>query len=364
VDYDYVVIGGGIYGCWVALKLAQRGRVVIVEQQPDLLCRASFHNQARVHGGYHYPRSLLTALRSRINAPKFIEEFREAICFDHDHYYAVSRQRSNVTPGQFERFCRRIGAEIAPAPLGVRKHFNEDLVEAVFKVREYAFNAERLRDCLKSRLADQGIDVLAEHEALKIVRSSGDGLLTVEARDKRSGLPVALRGTQVYNCTYSRLNEVLARSGLQPIRLSYEATEMALVEVPASLSNMCFTVVCGPFFSLMPFPPASLMVLTHVSYTPHYNWADGAREDDCAAHLPSFPLPTQFERMRRDAARYVPALRDCRHVRSLWEVKTLLPQSDLSDSRPILFKRDGLEPNVVSVLGGKVDNVFDLEGLL
>jgi hypothetical protein len=36
----------------------------------------------------------------------------------------------------------------------------------------------------------------------------------------------------------------------------------------------------------------------------------------------------------------------------------------VNDSRPILFRRDRSNPNVISVLGGKVDNIFDLEELL
>ena len=49
-----------------------------------------------------------------------------------------------------------------------------------------------------------------------------------------------------------------------------------------------------------------------------------------------------------------------RHVRSLYEVKTVLPQSEHDDSRPILFKRCDELPGLVSVIGGKLDNVYDL----
>jgi hypothetical protein len=86
--------------------------VVIIEQDQDILLRASYNNQARVHNGYHYPRSLLTALRSRINAPRFIAEFKNAIYATTQQYYAVSRRRSNVTAGQFVQFCQRIGADL------------------------------------------------------------------------------------------------------------------------------------------------------------------------------------------------------------------------------------------------------------
>ena len=65
-----VVIGGGFYGCMLAAHLRQAGgRVVLCEKHDDILERASHTNQARVHNGYHYPRSMLTGLRSRVNFP-------------------------------------------------------------------------------------------------------------------------------------------------------------------------------------------------------------------------------------------------------------------------------------------------------
>jgi len=61
---DAIVIGGGFFGCRLALALARNGaRVAVIEKESALLSRASFNNQARVHHGYHYPRSILTGLR-------------------------------------------------------------------------------------------------------------------------------------------------------------------------------------------------------------------------------------------------------------------------------------------------------------
>jgi glycine/D-amino acid oxidase-like deaminating enzyme len=363
MHYDAIIVGGGIYGCFIALRLAQTRRIMLIEREPHLLARASYHNQARVHGGYHYPRSLLTALRSRTNAPRFLHLFKEAICCEFEHYYAIGRRRSNVTAQQFAQFCRRIGADIAPAPSGVERLFREDLIEAVFGVREFVFDAVKLRDCLEVRLREAGVEVCTRREVLRI-DSDANGYLLARIRDVASQSMVEAGCTTLYNCTYSRLNELLARSGLETLRLTHEATETALVEVPAALQGRCVTVMCGPFFSLVPFPPLNLVALTHVTYTPHYAWTEDPGKTHVAPHVPTFPLPSRFDRMQRDAARYLPALRACTYTRSLWEVKTLLPQSSVNDSRPILFRRDRSNANVISILGGKVDNIFDLEELL
>ena len=44
--------------------------------------KASIVNQARLHGGYHYPRSVATALMSDDNKARFTEEHRPFIHFE------------------------------------------------------------------------------------------------------------------------------------------------------------------------------------------------------------------------------------------------------------------------------------------
>src|SRR5438034_123132 len=123
---------------------ARLPRVLVCERAADLMGRASFANQARVHNGYHYPRSVLTALRSRVNFPRFVEEFRPAVDSSFEKIYAVARRTSKVTAEQFAESMRRIGAPIEPAAAEVRKLFDSDTVEEVFRTREYAFDASGL----------------------------------------------------------------------------------------------------------------------------------------------------------------------------------------------------------------------------
>ena len=68
--------------------------------------------------------------------------------------------------------------------------------------------------------------------------------------------------------------------------------------------------------------------------------------------------------MQRDAARYLPELAAARYLRSLWEVKTILPRSDMDDSRPILVRRVDGARGLVAILGAKIDNVYDVEAVL
>ena len=64
--YDKIIIGAGFYGLYAALFAGKRGeRVLLLEQEKAPFMRATYINQARVHMGYHYPRSISTAVKSR-----------------------------------------------------------------------------------------------------------------------------------------------------------------------------------------------------------------------------------------------------------------------------------------------------------
>jgi len=357
-EVDVLVIGGGFYGCVMAQHLRRHAaRVLIVEKHADILQRASLNNQARVHNGYHYPRSLLTALRSHLNFGRFVKEYRDCIDDSFDKYYAVAAQFSKVTAQQFHMFCQRIGVPIQPAPSEIVKLFDSRRIEAVFRVVEYAFDAVKLRHRLRAPLEHHRINLRLQTCVTRLEQCpDGRILAQVEGPD---GLEEVL-ARLVINCTYSRINQVLSDSNLSVIPLKHELTEMALVEMPPPLHSLGVTVMCGPFFSFMPFPSRGLHTLSHVRYTPHQAWEDRTRPAiDAHAHLEAAHKVSQFQHMRKDAARYLPLVGECRYVDSLWEVKTVLPASEHDDSRPILFKRHPELANLLCVLGSKFDNVYD-----
>ena len=64
-QYDKIIIGAGLYGMYAADFCGNRNQHVLVLEYDDApFQRATYINQARVHMGYHYPRSLTTAVKS------------------------------------------------------------------------------------------------------------------------------------------------------------------------------------------------------------------------------------------------------------------------------------------------------------
>jgi hypothetical protein len=356
---DAVIIGGGFYGASIAIYLAkQRGlkRIVLVERESALLTRASYNNQARVHNGYHYPRSFTTAFRSRVNLPRFVHDWPEAVKQDFTKLYAIARRNSKVTAKQFVRFCKEIGAKIEPADHSLHQLFEARLIEDIFVVEEYAFDSSILASWAEQELNECGVEMRLGTSVKKI--DYFNHFLRVFLQDQEGG-ETEIVSRYVFNCTYSGLNQFAGDFPGTSAALKQEITEMALMQAPPLLRNLGVTVMDGPFFSMMPFPARGLHTLSHVRYTPHNNWLDQPGLDPYQ-RMASYHCETRVERMMRDVSRYMPAIADAKYVESLFEVKTILVKNEGDDGRPILFERHSLMPNCYSILGGKIDNIYDV----
>jgi glycine/D-amino acid oxidase-like deaminating enzyme len=353
--HDAIVIGGGFYGATLAAWLARRGdQVVLLEREAALMQRASARNQARIHNGYHYPRSFTTARRSRVNLQRFLQEHPDCVHRDFVALYAVARRNSRVTARQFVQFCRRIGARVEPAPRTLHTLFAPRLIEDVFVVEEYVFDTQMLAGEMRRRLEAAGVEVRLGAGVTGVTHDGAS--LKVRLGGETEHTPQARR---IFNCSYSGLNHLGGGFPRSTPALKHELAELALLRLPESLRRLAVTVIDGPFFSLQPWPCEGLHTLSHVRYTPHFGWLDSPQRDpfdELASRTPE----SRHELMLRDARRYLPSLADADYVRSLYEIKTVLARNESDDGRPILLEEHVALPGFVSVLGGKIDNVYDV----
>jgi glycine/D-amino acid oxidase-like deaminating enzyme len=358
--HDAIVIGGGFYGSAIAVYLSrQRGfrNVLLFEREPALMTRASYRNQARAHNGYHYPRSFTTAYRSRINLPRFVQDWPDAISKDFRKLYAIARRNSKVTARQFARFCREIGAPLEAAPLDLRALFEPRLIEEIFLVQEYAFDAAKIAGWANTELHECGVHIRLDTRVTDI-QLGRNGTIGVAYRSGQDAAQTA-SCRYVFNCTYSGINQFGGDFPGTRTRLKHEITEMALMRLPPMLQGLAVTVMDGPFFSLMPFPARKLHTLSHVRYTPHLHW-DDSQGNDPYERLDQYDGQTRVDRMLRDVIRYLPCMAEAEYVESLFEVKTVLAKSEGDDGRPILFEKNAPLPHCYTILGGKIDNIYDV----
>jgi hypothetical protein len=56
----------------------------------------------------------------------------------------------------------------------------------------------------------------------------------------------------------------------------------------------------------------------------------------------------------------VPSLSKARYLGSLYEIKSVLVENEVDDGRPILMRTHPDLKNVTTIMGGKIDNIYDV----
>lgn len=353
-QYDYVIVGGGFYGCCLALYLRSiSANVVVLEAGDKLLDRASRVNQARIHTGFHYPRSVLTAAKSKILYQRFTHDFPEAVVDDFQMLYAIARRRSKVSAKRFYRMFNDIDAPISKATPSQMALFDENMIEGAFSCTEMAFDYSVLRQLMTERLDAHGIE-LRRSCAVETLTETPHGVVL----GLSDGCEIEARYT--FNITYAQINQILSKANLPLAHLKHELAEIVLVKPPVELSNLGVTVMDGPFFSCMPYPADNLYSLTHVRYTPHESWIDQEGEDSPYDYFKKQRPKSRALNMIRDSQRYMPCLERTHYEKSIYDVKTVLIKNEHDDGRPILYQRKPPNSRIISILGGKIDNIYDL----
>ena len=357
-QYDYVIIGGGFFGCSLALFLRSISKkILLVEAEPNLLSRASKTNQARIHSGFHYPRSGITALRSLLLHRRFVLDFPEAIDDSFQMLYAIARQKSKVSAKRFFRQFEGMGAPIKKASSRENKLFKTNMIEDVFRCNEYAFDFSVIRDDFFKKMSLLNIDLRLSTAALAIHEVEGGAIV-----DLSSGSEIQAK--YVFNVTYSNINKLLSSHTNLNAKVKHEVAEIALIEPPDELAGLAITVMDGPFFSTMPYPSTDLYSLSHVQYTPHSSFLDGREYSHDRESFDSERFKSRALYMIADSKRFLPCMEKACWKESKLEIKTVLVQNENDDGRPILYHRKDNASRVISIVGGKFDNVYDLFELM
>ena len=64
--------------------------------------------------------------------------------------------------------------------------------------------------------------------------------------------------------------------------------------------------------------------------------------------------------MIKYSKRYIPMLEDVIYKYIIFEVNTVLVKNEMNDGRPILFTKDYGIKNFSNIMGGKIDNIYDI----
>jgi hypothetical protein len=380
-NFDYVVIGGGIFGCYAALFLAEKGaKVALLEKEATLFQKASLVNQARLHSGYHYPRSIATAAMSADYKERFFSEHRPFVNVSFEKYYAIDRYGSFTDPRQFERFCAYLGIpceRIEEHPL-----FDFNRLEALYKTIEHSFDPILLGHHYREKInAAAAIRLFTN---TKIVQSVDNGdhweMLACEKTPegvKQASITHHLTAPVVINATYAATNGINQLFGLEQLSLTHEIAEIAFVSSKL-FAEKGLTVMDGPFGSIMPYGLSGLLSLSSVAYTHHKISFKDTPHFDCQIPedtncTPAAPgICTDCERRPESNARkmlaqmqqYFSSAVQFEYLFSYFTIKSKLKASHIDDGRPTEISLLNKKPKFYCLFAGKINSIYEVEKIL
>lgn len=368
--YDKIIIGAGLYGLYSALFCAkQNDKVIVLEADNEPFKRATYINQARVHMGYHYPRSISTALKSKKYFARFLQDYDFCILKEFDQIYATSTNHSWTSASQFKKFCDN--AEIRCDELVASRYFKDGMCDGAFLTTEYTYDAHILREYFLKELSNHtNVEIVYNADITEIKKQSGFYVINYSSKE--------IRAPFVLNSTYSGINQIQRLVGFEPFKIKYELCEIILCSVSDNFKNIGFTVMDGPFFSIMPFGKTGYHSLTSVTFTPHVTSYESLPHFSCqnkeeglcssirlgnCNDCPAKPA-SAWSYMSSLAKKYLKEEYRFKYEKSLFSMKPILIASEIDDSRPTVIRVFSEAPTFVSVLSGKINTVYDLDEVL
>ena len=252
------VIGCGIFGAMVALRLSAMGwRVTVFEGGSSILGGASYNNQNRLHLGFHYPRDRPTALQCKRGFRSFVNTFPEAILAGFPNAYFIASEGSRTGPEAYLRFCEACGLEYEEiAPGGFPVEVND--VALGLLTGEVVYDCAILRRSVNELLERSSVAVKLGHKVTAVERVPGGFSVRCEPGGEA-------RLDAVVNCAYADMNRLTRQLGHPVPEGQYEYTLVPIIDwLPGPVG---VTVMDGPFFTVLPFGKTGKHLLYHVEHT-------------------------------------------------------------------------------------------------
>jgi len=307
------IVGAGLFGCCIGYELHRVGHnVTIIEQDSDIMQRASRCNHNRLHLGYHYPRSIETAEQSLDGLVSFLTNYKDAIVSHFPNYYMIAKEGSNVTAEQYIEFCDKLNIDyIDPS---AELFYNDTLVDKTLidlavRTDEAIFDYDILKSLVKKQI--KGIDIK--------FNTQFDG--NIDDCD------------YLINTTYASINNVNKLLGVPELKIKLQDVVIPYFRMDAKPFGI--TIMDGPFCSVLPKGDNPNEFLL---YSVEHSLIENGNLD--------------IGNIYKQSEKYLPFLKDVERL-GYWRTDRALPINDNDERLSEIYTYKDY-PKVINVLSGKV----------
>lgn len=314
------ILGGGWYGCHIASVLHARGcEVELHEAAKDIFSGASGANPARLHLGFHYPRSKLTRAACQEHYSKFMEQYGFMTRVVPVNLYAVAAEESQLDFGTYLQVLR---GDCQFIEVQDPEEFGLQNVEGAIMTGERHIVIDEARAYFKKKL---GKVIQLQHPSAENVGVFYDWTI---------------------DCTFC------AHDALNIDR--FEPCVTALLSGP---TNRAVTVMDGPFPSLYPWnEKLELSSLTSAKFTPFSKSCYTYRAaQELIKSLRKSDVRSRCKEMIMQLAKYWPESRDLYRFEDAKLSIRAMPKSG-ADARLVDIQQ--VEEKRLRVRAGKIDAIL------
>ena len=239
------IIGAGIFGCTIALKLSENKNYIIdiVEEKNDIMNGVTLKNQQRFHLGYHYPRSKKTISEIKNSYKKFIKFYGDNIFGNTINLYGISNINSKLT---FSNYIKKLRE--SKLSIKYNKSFDvfSNLIENSILTKEKILDYFKLKKNIKSKI------FLKKNIKLKLGCKIKKNIYT--------------QYDKIILCTYHNNNKLLRNFKIKKIpKMNYELIEKIIIKLPKQFEKISAVILDGNFLNFDPYIGTKFHLLSVVS---------------------------------------------------------------------------------------------------
>lgn len=323
------VVGAGIFGVTTALTLSENSyNVTLFEEESDILQKASKCNHNRLHFGFHYPRSLETALQSLDGFNLFRSKFGNSIVQDFPNYYLVHKN-GKVEPKEYISFCNN--ANINYTIEEPSTFVNMDNISLSVKTDEPIFDYEQIKLKLQNMLNQSKVNLVLNTR--------------VNKKEDLDEFEI------IINTSYSNINLVNNFFDLPKVKLKLQ--DVIVPNFKVDIDRIGLTIVDGDFCSIMPkgFDQSSFL-LYHVKYSV-LSQIQGTDPDELMINNDEKFLSESIDKIYSNSLSYYPFLKDV-SKKSYWRTIRALPINNNDERLSYLNFYHKENKKIINVLSGKI----------
>ncbi|MBI2336129.1 MAG: glycerol-3-phosphate dehydrogenase/oxidase [Deltaproteobacteria bacterium] len=358
MEFDLIVIGGGVNGCGIARDAAMRGVKTLLIERDDFACAASGNNSQMIHGGARYLTSdLKTTQLSSIDSG-YIQKIAPHLIFRIPFIFPIlkpdhkrSKWRLALLDAYFrayDRFGRwknakphlRLSREEA---LKLEPDLSPDITGAV-TFDEFGIDSPRLSLLNALSAHEHGATLKNHTQVLGLILESG-AVVGVKVKDLLKGTCEEYRSKIIFNATGPWASKLARLAGVE---IKVRPTKGVHITFEGRFLNTAIMTqaIDGRTIFIMPHQNTTIL---------------GTTDDDYFGDPGDIPiLEDEVEYLLEGVERVFPRIRQARMLRAWAGVRPTLYrrglyEDDLSREHWIIdHETQDAVAGLVSVIGGKL----------